>query len=84
MIAKPLEKRIKIDFGLKSSESGNIKFRSSLYFIRDLDPGDLIDENTGKSVRTYYGVPSKLLGSILEKRVKRPIHCNTPILTSDL
>lgn len=84
MIAKPLEKRIKIDFGLKSSESDNIKFRSSLYFIRDLDPGDLIDENTVKSVRPYYGVQSKLLGSSIGKRVKRQIHCNTPILTSGL
>ena len=84
MIAKPLEKRIKIDFGLKSSESDNIKFGSSLYFIRDLDPGDLIDENAVKSVRPYYGVQSKLLGSIIGKRAKRQTHCNNPVLTSGL
>ncbi|MDG2143764.1 MAG: pseudaminic acid synthase, partial [Planctomycetota bacterium] len=32
----------KVDYGRKSSETGNIKFRRSLYFVKDLQAGDTI------------------------------------------
>ena len=51
----------KVDFGRKSSEQGNIKFRRSLYFVRDLKVGDIITGDAVRSVRPGYGMAPKLL-----------------------
>ena len=34
----------RVHYGLKSSEQGNVQFRRSLYFVKDLQKGDTIDE----------------------------------------
>ena len=45
----------------KSSEIGNIKFRRSLYFIRDMQEGEWVTECDVRSVRPGYGLPPKYL-----------------------
>lgn len=68
-----------IDYGLKSSESGNVKFRRSLYFVRDLKRGDRITERDVRSVRPGYGLPPKFIKTVLGKRAARDISANTPV-----
>jgi N-acetylneuraminate synthase len=63
----------KVDYGIKSSEKGNIKFRRSLYFTRSLKAGDVIQSDSIKSIRPGYGLsPSKIhdvIGSIVQNDV---------------
>lgn len=74
----------KIDYGRKSSEQGNVKFRRSLYFVKDLKEGDLITDDSVRSVRPGFGVPPKYLEQIVGVRAKRDVLRNTPVQMSDL
>ena len=53
-----------INYERKASEESNLKFRRSLYFIKDLKKGDTIMEDSIKSIRPGYGLPPKLYPSI--------------------
>lgn len=67
----------KIDYGRKSSEQGNAKFRRSLYFVRDLKKGDLITEDVVRSVRPGFGLAPKNIEHIIGKRAICDIEANT-------
>ncbi len=58
----------RVDYGRKSSEQGNAQFRRSLYFVRDLKAGDVIDESSIRSVRPGFGLPPKFYDEILGKK----------------
>lgn len=70
----------KIDYGHKSSEAGNVQFRRSLYFVKDLKAGDLITKDAIRSVRPGYGLPPKMLDQIVGRRAAVDILANTPVL----
>jgi pseudaminic acid synthase len=74
----------RVDYGLKSSEQGNVKFRRSLYFVRDLKAGDVITADAVRSVRPGFGMAPKYLDSVLGKRVKNTTNANTPVLFDGL
>ena len=67
-----------VDYGLKSSEVGNIKFRRSLYFVKALKAGEIITRDSVRSVRPGYGIAPKHLESI----VGRPVTANVEIGTA--
>jgi len=66
-----------VDYGRKSSEQGNVKFRRSLYFVKDLKAGDVITADAVRSVRPGFGLPPKYLHEIIGQRVKKDILANT-------
>jgi N-acetylneuraminate synthase len=57
----------------------NAKFRRSLYFVKDMEPGDIIDISNIRSVRPGFGMAPKEIDKILNKRVKIKIQKNTPV-----
>jgi pseudaminic acid synthase len=63
----------RIDYGRKSSEQGNVQFRRSLYFVKDLLRGELITADAVRSVRPGFGMAPKYLDSVIGKRVKRDV-----------
>jgi N-acetylneuraminate synthase len=69
----------KVDYGRKSSEQGNVKFRRSLYFVKDLKAGDVITPDAVRSVRPGYGAAPKMLESIIGKTIQRDAKANTPV-----
>jgi N-acetylneuraminate synthase len=68
-----------VDYGLKSSERANVKFRRSLYFVRDLAAGEVITADSVRSVRPGYGVAPKYLDAVIGRRVVCSIAANTPV-----
>ena len=68
-----------VDYGRKSSEQGNVQFRRSLYFVRDLKAGDVITADAVRSVRPGYGLPPKMLDEVVGKRVVRDVAANTAV-----
>ena len=73
----------KVDYGRKSSEQGNAQFRRSLYFVKDLKAGDVIDESCIRSVRPGFGVAPKYYDKLIGKALKRSVMVNTPVSFED-
>ncbi len=69
----------RVDYSRKSSEQENVKFRRSLYFVKDLKAGDIITEDAVRSVRPGYGVAPKFLKTIIGKRVAIDVFTNSPV-----
>ena len=69
----------KVDYGLKSSEKGNIKFRRSLYFVKNMKSGDVIKPDDIRSVRPGFGLAPKNLENIIGKKLKKDVLENTPV-----
>jgi pseudaminic acid synthase len=69
----------RVDYGRKSSEEGNVKFRRSLYFVKDLRAGEVITPDSVRSVRPGFGAAPKYLQVVLGRRVKSDTAANTPV-----
>ena len=67
----------RVNYGLKSSEQGNTKFRRSLYFVKDLQKGDVIDETCIRSVRPGFGITPKYFDELIGKKLVRDVQENT-------
>ena len=74
----------KVDYGRKASELENVKFRRSLYFVKDLEAGEKITADAIRSVRPGYGAAPKYFDRICGKRVKVSIVANTPVLLDQI
>ena len=74
----------RVDYGLASSERGNVIFRRSLYFVRDLEAGEVITSDAVRSVRPGFGLAPKFADRIIGRAVVRQIRCNTPVTWDDL
>lgn len=69
----------RVDYGRKSSEQSNAKFRRSLYFVKDLKKGDLITADAIRSVRPGFGLAPKELDKIIGRRIRKDVRGNTPV-----
>ncbi len=67
----------KVDYGRKSSEQENVKFRRSLYIVKDMRAGEVLTSSNIRSVRPGYGLPPKHLESLLGRRINRDLTCGT-------
>lgn len=74
----------RVDYGRKSSEMGNVKFRRSLYFVQDIPAGGLITAEAVRSVRPGYGAAPKYLEDVIGKHVKVAVEANTPVALDNL
>jgi N-acetylneuraminate synthase len=68
-----------VDYGRKSSEQGNAKFRRSLYFVKDLRAGERVSSDAVRSVRPGFGAAPKHLSEVLGKRLREDVKANTPV-----
>jgi N-acetylneuraminate synthase len=68
----------RVDYGRKSSEQGNVKFRRSLYFVKDMKAGDVITEDCVRSVRPGFGLSPKHLRDVLGSALRIDVQKNTP------
>ncbi len=68
-----------VDYGRKSSEQGNVQFRRSLYFVKDLKAGDVINVEAVRSVRPGFGLAPKNLDWVVGRKVLVDVNANTPV-----
>jgi pseudaminic acid synthase len=72
----------RVDYGRKSSEQGNAKFRRSLYFVKAMSANEKITPDCIRSVRPGYGLAPKFLHEIIGKKVTQDIKQNSPVTMS--
>lgn len=68
-----------VSYGPTPGENGALLRRRSLYFVADLDEGDIILPEHVRSIRPNKGLPPKHLGTILGSRTTRSVAYGTPV-----
>jgi pseudaminic acid synthase len=74
----------RVDYGRKSSEEGNVQFRRSLYWVRDLEAGAVVTADAVRSVRPGHGLPPKRLDDLIGRTLARPVRAKTATREEDL
>ena len=68
-----------VDYGRQSSEKANVKFRRSLYFVKDIEEGEVITEEHVKSIRPGFGLAPKYYNDVIGKRVLKKANTGTAV-----
>ena len=68
-----------VDYGRKSSEQDNVKFRRSLYFVKDLNAGDIITADSARSVRPGFGLAPKHLERVIGQTLSKAVSMNSAV-----
>lgn len=74
----------RVDYGRKSSEQGNVQFRRSLYWVRDLEAGEVVTPDAVRSVRPGHGLPPKRLDELIGRTLARAVRAKTATREEDL
>lgn len=69
----------KINYERTEAELGNVKFRRSLYVVRDMAPGELFTEQNVRSIRPGFGLPPVAISRVLGKRSTRALKAGTAL-----
>jgi pseudaminic acid synthase len=68
-----------VEYGSVLSESGSIKFRRSLFFIKDISQGDKIKPENVRIIRPGNGLAPKEIKEILGRKLKCPVKRGQPV-----
>ena len=60
----------KVDYTIKAAEQQNLKFRRSIYFVRDLTAGSLVCKEDVRIIRPGFGLPPVEIDRIIGRRLK--------------
>lgn len=69
----------RIHYGPTPAEENSLVYRRSLYFVTDLKAGDIIREDTVRSIRPGLGLPTKYLDWVVGRRVVADVKRGTPV-----
>jgi N-acetylneuraminate synthase len=67
----------KAGYEKKPAEEANIKFRRSVYFVKDIKAGEIITQANIRRIRPGFGLPPKLEEQLIGKKVKTDIKAGT-------
>ena len=68
-----------VNYDRKSSEETNLKFRRSLYIVKDISEGEIITEEHVKSIRPGYGLAPKFFDQIIGKKILKDTSKGTAV-----
>lgn len=63
----------------QESELSNLRFRRSLYFVKDLEAGDTVVEGDVRSIRPGYGIAPKRLHDVLGQKIPFSVSRGTAV-----
>ena len=73
-----------VNYGRKSSEQGNVQFRRSLYFVKDMKAGEVITPDAVRSVRPGFGVAPKHIDTVVGAVLASDVARNTAVRAENL
>ena len=73
-----------VQYGPTTGEAGNLKFRRSLFAVKDIQIGDEITTENVRSIRPNNGIRPKYLQEMLGKKAKSAVKYGHPITTEFL
>ena len=68
-----------VDYGRKSSEQTNVKFRRSLYAVSDIAEGEALSADNIRSIRPGFGLAPREHDKVIGRRARRPIARGTAL-----
>ena len=68
-----------VQYGPTEGETGNLKFRRSLFAVKDIKAGEKITYNNVRSIRPSHGLEPKYLKDIIGKTATTDIPLGTPL-----
>ena len=68
-----------ISYGVTEAEKKSVQFRRSLYIVRDLKLGDMLNSENVRAIRPGLGLPPKYLRTVLGRRVKENVTRGTAL-----
>ena len=69
----------RVSYERQASELSNVKFRRSLYFVKDMKAGEVISKDDIRSVRPGFGLPPKHFDAIIGKKLSRDADYGTAV-----
>lgn len=63
----------KVSYGATEAEKKSIQFRRSLYIVKDLKVGDVLNKDNVRAIRPGFGLPTKYLEQVLGKTIKKDV-----------
>jgi N-acetylneuraminate synthase len=67
-----------VNYGPTDEEKASLKFRRSIYVVKDLVAGDVLDADNMRCIRPGGGLPPKHYEVLLGRRVVKPVKKGTP------
>lgn len=71
----------KVNYERTEAEKGNVKFRRSLYVVKDIAEGEVLSHDNVKSIRPGFGMAPKYLEGAIGKKAVKNIKQGTPLLS---
>jgi pseudaminic acid synthase len=66
-------------YGPTEAEAGGLELRRSLFVVRDIAAGEIIDASAVRSVRPASGLHPRHLGDVIGRRTRRDLEAGTPL-----
>ena len=70
----------KVNYERTEAEKGNVKFRRSLYVVKDVAEGEVLSHENVKSIRPGFGMAPKFLEGAIGKKAVKNIKQGTPLM----
>lgn len=64
-----------VDYSVKEAEQQNLKFRRSIYFVKDLVANSIVTEKDIRVIRPGFGLPPEEINKIIGRRLKVDVVC---------
>ena len=68
-----------VQYGPTEGEQGNLKFRRSLFAVKDIKTGEKITAENVRSIRPSTGMKPRMMSYIIGKKVKKDVQFGTPL-----